>query len=58
MITSRYERDLFTLCWKQLETLSAEEEKRLAPALNLPARVSFYQLTPPGIAALHKAGRH
>lgn len=56
MITSRYERDLFTQCWKQLEVLSAEEEKQLAPALEPARQVSFYQLTPPGIAALRKAG--
>jgi DNA-binding MarR family transcriptional regulator len=56
MINSRYERELFTRCWKQLEALSAEEEKQLAPALEPAREVSFYQLTPPGIAALHKAG--
>lgn len=56
MITSRYERELFTRSWKQWETLSAEEEKRLAPAIEPARDVSFFQLTPPGIAALRKAG--
>ena len=56
MLTSRYERALFTQCWKQLEALPAEEEKQLAPALEPAREVSFYQLTPQGIAALRKAG--
>lgn len=56
MIGSRYVWVLLTRCWKQLETLSAEEEEQLAPAIQPGRELGFYQLTPQAITALRKAG--